>query len=112
MKLKDYKDHLSKKETDDFIIKEMVKNTFNYFKDNKIDLKQYPNLNEMIQRWQIIVQNQEKRKFEKGEKEIYLDLLKNQRRFLFYLNNRHKEIDEKIIRTFVSKIDLEEQRVL
>lgn len=69
-----------------------------------------PHLQRMIEQWEHKLSQPENMKISAENKQNYLDLLENQRRFLTELN-KDPSLDEEIIRWQTYQIDLEEERI-
>lgn len=124
----DFHDHKPVKETERLIRKGLAKESLSYLKENNTckDVHQGKLLQTMVEHWQQQLkfnpsaqqkENSDKSRESKvaplyGEAaQVYYNILEQQKLYLYRLNQEHEDIDESIIRHFIHRIDLEEERI-
>jgi len=112
VKLPDFKDYLPEEEAVNVIKSGLAKSTLahidiNYNEELKHDL----HLQQISNKWQHFQNGQIDAILKKQSKVIQLDILEQQRNWLYEKNKSDNQIDEEVIRRFLHQIDLEEERI-
>lgn len=128
----DFHDHKPVKETERLIRNGLAKESLNYLKKNNTcrDVHQGKLLHTMVEHWQqqlsfnpaTLSNSDRDSKGEDGKDveatplygdaaKVYYNVLEQQRLYLYRLNREREDIDENIIRRFIHRIDLEEERI-
>lgn len=112
LKLSDTHHCLSEEETENRLRKGMKHAAFTYLKENHQDKKAE---NIYFQKLMDRLEQEDKEgsvyKLSDQAKEIYFETLEEQRKWLREENKNNPEIDEEIIRHYLHKLDLEEERL-
>lgn len=106
-----FDDYLSEEEAHLKIRKEILTHSSKLIQEKFGDrIKEEKELNEYLKKWQ---DNNDDLplEFTKEKKTFYLELLNQQRKLLLYLNASEHKIDEDLIRKYLKKIDLEEEKI-
>lgn len=110
----DFHDHKSLKETERLIRRGLANESLKYLKKNSTcqDVHQSQLLYTMVKHWQNQLDRENKSAPLYGEAaRVYYNVLEQQRLYLYRLNREHEDIDENVIRRFIHRIDLEEERI-
>lgn len=104
--------HLPEEEAENLLRKGMRHTAFTYLNNNHQDKKEE---NEYFQKLMDRLEQEDKEdsvhKLSEDTKEIYFKTLEEQRKWLREENKRNQKIDEEIIRNYLLKLDLEEERL-
>lgn len=112
IKLPKFNDHFPDNETERFILRKLAKSSIDYLKENySKEMKNSFELRTVMGRWEQTLATEDEIRVPKHIKEIYVDVLDKKRNMLFELNNKYPKINEDVIRKFIHRIDLEEERV-
>ena len=112
LKLPKFNDHFPEHETERFILRKLAKSSIDYLTTNyKEEMKNSFELRAVVSRWEQRLVTEEELKIPDHIKEIYIDVLCKKRNILFEINNKYPKINEDIIRKFIHRIDLEEERI-
>jgi CPA1 family monovalent cation:H+ antiporter len=106
-----FDDHLPEEEAHKKIKKELFSHSTNLIQEKYGEkLKEKKELYQLLQNWQ---DNNDDLplNFTPEKKILYLELLHKQRELLISLNNDEHKMDEEIIRKYLKKIDLEEEKI-
>jgi len=106
-----FDDHLPEEEAHTKIKKELFNHSTNLIQEKYGEkIKEKKELAQLLQHWQ---ENNEDLplNFTDEKKSLYLELLNKQRELLISLNNVEHKIDEDLIRNYLHKIDLEEEKI-
>lgn len=110
--LPDFEDHLPEEETEKFIMRELAQNSLAYINSNyKSEIENSSLFRNLVNEWEQRLETEEKIHIPKNIKKIYLDVLEQKRNTLLNINRENPKIDEHIIRKFIHRIDLEEERI-
>ena len=110
--LPEFDDHLPENETEKFILKELAKNSLEYINSNyKSEIENNRTLRHYVSHWEERLESEENMKVPDHIRDIYLNVLEQKRKLLFKINNENPKINEDIIRKFILRIDLEEERI-
>lgn len=109
----DFHDHLPVGETEELIRKGMAQTSLDYLNEhrNKVKACDGGMLTGMIRHWEEQTSNSDALPYYQNVGDIYVEILERQRQYLYRLNRERADIDEDIIRRFVHRIDLEEERI-
>lgn len=113
-KFPDFHDHLPLSETEKLIRDGLAEESLSYIKQNNTcqDVHQGQLLYTMVKHWQQQLDGEQDSAPLYGEAaRIYYSVLEQQRMYLYRLNREHEDIDEDVIRRFIHRIDLEEERI-
>jgi monovalent cation/hydrogen antiporter len=112
LRLNDFNDHLSEEETEHLIREELSKTSLKYILENHpSEIAQSPFLQKLVHKWQYLTGQEDSVLLPDQVKPIYRNVLEEQRRWLIEKNQTDKHINEEIIRKFLYKIDLEEEKM-
>lgn len=112
IKLKEYEDHIPEQEAEAMILNLIGNKALSFFSEKYQDeIPKYPMLKQMENYWEERLAEECKLHLPERAKEIYKELLHEQRIALAELNNTYPQIDEEIIRKHINKIDIEETRI-
>lgn len=105
-------DYLPEDESDELIREALAKHSLHHLTTNYADeLDHHLVLKQMAMKWQAKRDESMEVDMSAKSKEIYLDLLKQQRQWLLKKNQEDKHMDEDIIRKHLHKIDIEEEKL-
>ena len=112
IKFPDFKDHLPEKETEQMIRQEMLQCGLDYIRKNYGDGKTCHDagVQRLVEFWNRQL-SEEDNTLSPHAKAVYIEVLRQQRTYLYNRNRTSKEIDEEIIRRYLYRIDLEEERI-
>ena len=106
-----FDDHLPEEEAHTKIKRELFNHSTKLIQEKYGEkIKEKKELAQLLQHWQ---ENNEDLplNFTDEKKSLYLELLNKQRELLISLNNVEHKIDEDLIRNYLHKIDLEEEKI-
>ncbi|CAM2941519.1 Na+/H+ antiporter [Chryseobacterium flavum] len=104
--------YLSEEETEHFLRKEMRRIAFRYLDENyKERRNENEYFNKLMDRWEQEDKEDSVHKLSDEAKEIYFETLEQQRIWLREENRRNPNIDEEYIRHYLTRLDLEEERL-
>ncbi|WP_126973969.1 Na+/H+ antiporter [Gynurincola endophyticus] len=110
--LPEFDDHLPEEETEKMIRHELTKVSLNYLQQHhKMALDNNFYLRHLEKIWETQQQAPEEELLTKEVKLVYLRILEQQRQLLLEKNKKEARIDEEIIRRFLHRIDLEEEKI-
>ena len=105
-------DYLPEDESDKLIQEELAKHSLNHLTTNYNDeIDHHLILKQMAAKWQAKSDENMEANMSPKSKEIYLDLLQQQRQWLLKKNQEDKHMDEDVIRKHLHKIDIEEEKL-
>lgn len=112
-KFPDYRDHLPDDKASEYIRRELAMCSLDYIHSNPIsDSEAKALVDRLTEYWNNRLNYVEHfLPSKKEEKEYFYQLCHKQRLFLYEMNRKHPEISEELIRLFVYRIDLEEERL-
>ncbi len=113
LKLKDYNDHISERETEKIIFQTIRKASEEFLKSTPDERCQNPQLKRIADFWLKDMEEEceTERLISEETKEIYSELIEYQRSALVRLNKERKDIEEELIREYIYRLDLTEQRM-
>ena len=115
LKFPDYDDHLPPEETERMIRIGMAQASLDYLRHNDkcVDVTRSAMLNSLVAHWNEQLETEGSATLYDDElRKNYHNILNEQRLWLNKLNNENERVDEEIIRHFIHRIDLEEERLL
>lgn len=112
IKLPSFDDHLPEDETEKLIREELARETLNYLRENhQQELKNNSALQQLVNRWEVKLNDNETTFIAPNIKSIYISALERQRQLLIKKNRNNPRIDEEVVRRFLHRIDLEEEKL-
>ncbi|MBC9930188.1 Na+/H+ antiporter [Chitinophaga qingshengii] len=112
VKLPDFNDHLPEEETEILIREELATASLDYIQQyHAEELEHSFHLQKLASQWQNQLQSDETVAVPEQIKTAYQNILNHQRQHLLDKNNNNERIDEEIIRKFLHRIDLEEEKL-
>lgn len=112
IKLTDIYDPIPREEAYNNVRKELAEFALNYLQTNYEDqAKNNPSLQQLIQKWEQYSNGVDDEAIGIELKEIYLDLLNQQRAWLRNKNKEDQTLDESIIRKQMHYLDIEEEKL-
>ena len=103
---------MSEEESEHFLRREMRKVAFRYLDENyKERRSENEYFNRLMDRWEQEDKEDSVHKLSDEAKEIYFETLEQQRIWLRAENRRNPNIDEEYIRHYLTRLDLEEERL-
>ena len=115
LKFPNYDDHLPPEETERMIRIGMAQASLDFLqRNNKCeDVTRSALLNSLVAHWNELLESEGSATLYDDElRKNYHNILTEQRLWLNKLNNENERVDEEIIRHFIHRIDLEEERLL
>lgn len=112
IKLPVFDDHMPEEETEKMLREELATASLNHVESNHpTELQESVVLQKLSMHWKNQLLTEEAGVMPATIKAIYLDVLNKQRKLLLHKNKNEARIDEEIIRKFLHKIDLEEEKI-
>lgn len=112
VKVPTFNDHFTEEETENMIRVELAKISLEYLQEHHAsELATSFHLQKMAKYWENQLQAEENNYFPAHIKEIHLSMLAKQRHVLLHKNRTEPRIDEEIIRKYLYRIDLEEEKL-
>ncbi|MET6998347.1 Na+/H+ antiporter [Chitinophaga defluvii] len=112
VKLPDFNDHLPEEETENLLGEELARESLLHLTQNhQPELERSLLLQKLASQWQGQLEADELVIVSENVKLIYKDILEKQRHLLLHKNKNEQRIDEEIIRKFLHRIDLEEEKL-
>lgn len=94
------------------LFKEMTAETLHYLQEKYGDkIQDYPHVMKMVAKWEKKYNDVENVCRTIPSKNLYIDLLEFQRRWLLKKNSESKDLDEDVIKKHLMRLDLEEERL-
>ena len=115
VKFHNYDDHLPHEETERMIRIGMAQASLDYLRHNNkcVDVTRSALLNSLVAHWNEQLETEGSATLYDDElRKNYHNILNEQRLWLNKLNNENERVDEEIVRHFIHRIDLEEERLL
>ena len=115
VKFPNYDDHLPPEETERIIRIGMAQTSLDFLQRNNkcADVTRSALLNSLVTHWNELLESEGLATLYDDElRKNYHNILKEQRLWLNKLNNENERVDEEIVRHFIHRIDLEEERLL
>lgn len=110
--LPEFKDYLPEEEAIDLIKKGMAQRTLDHIDNTYSEqLNHDTYLQQLSFKWKEMSNRIPEAEVRAESKRIHLDILEQQRQWLLNKNKRDDKIDEEVIRKFLRKIDLEEEKI-
>ncbi|MCR5077524.1 MAG: Na+/H+ antiporter [Prevotella sp.] len=109
----DFHDHLPVDTTEAIIRKGMADTSLRYLQANNQckDVGSSRLLQNLVEHWERQLETDESMPLYASASHVYREVLEQQRLYLHRLNRENRNIDESIIRRFIHRIDLEEERL-
>jgi CPA1 family monovalent cation:H+ antiporter len=105
-------DDLPRDEAFNLLRKELAEHASDYLKANYSDqIQNNPSLQQLIQKWEQHSNGIDHESVGKELKDIYLDLLNQQRKWLINKNKEDQTLDETVIRRQMHYLDIEEEKL-
>ncbi|UAY55552.1 Na+/H+ antiporter [Arachidicoccus terrestris] len=112
IKLPDFKDYIPEAQADDLIEKELATRSLQYVSENYTSQTQtHPFLYQLTSKWKNKEIGDTESSISVDIKEVYADLLAQQRLWLLAKNEIDKSLDEDVIRKHLHRIDIEEEKL-
>ncbi|RXK80822.1 Na+/H+ antiporter [Filimonas effusa] len=112
VKLPEFHDHLPEDETGKLLREELAKASLAYLNEHhKAELGSNLLLQQFANKWELQLNAEEGADIHESIKPIYIGVLEKQRHLLLNMNRKEQRIDEEIIRRFLHRIDLEEEKI-
>lgn len=112
IKLPDFNDHLPEEEAEDLIREELAKESLRYLtQHHPAELEQNHHLQKLALQWQNQLNPDGSPGVTEHTRVIYKTVLEKQRQVLLHKNKQEQRVDEELIRKFLHKIDLEEEKL-
>lgn len=115
VKFPNYDDHLPPEETERIIRIGMAQASLDFLQRNDkcVDVTRSAMLNNLVTYWNEQLESEGSATLYDDElRKNYHNILNEQRLWLNKLNNENERVDEEIVRHFIHRIDLEEERLL
>ncbi len=107
-----WKDHLPEEETETLLREELATVSLNYIQENHAtDLEHSFHLKKLASQWRNQLQSEAEPEVPEYVKVAYRKVLEEQRQLLLKKNNSEERIDEEIIRKYLHRIDLDEEKL-
>jgi CPA1 family monovalent cation:H+ antiporter len=107
----EYSDYLPEEEADLFVQKQLATNALQHLNDRySVQLADHPFLQQLAAKWHSARNEQADPVISAESKSIYLDVLDRQRQWLLS-KEADAVLDEQIIRKYLTRIDLEEEKL-
>lgn len=112
VQLPDFNDHLPEEETETLIREELATTSLHYLQQHHAEeLEHSFHLKKLASQWRNELQSDEPATVPEQVKIAYQNVLDHQRQHLLDKNKNNERIDEEIIRKFLHRIDLEEEKL-
>lgn len=115
VKLPNYDDHLPHEETQRIIRIGMAQASLDFLERNNMceDIPHSAVLNNLVNHWNELLESEGSATlYDEVVRKTYREILEEQRLWLNKLNNENERVDEELVRHFIHRIDLEEERLL
>lgn len=115
VKLPNYDDHLPHAETQRIIRIGMAQASLDFLERNNMceDIPHSAVLNNLVNHWNELLESEGSATlYDEVVRKTYREILEEQRLWLNKLNNENERVDEELVRHFIHRIDLEEERLL
>jgi len=107
----DFGDTLPDEDADQLLRKQLATHTLTYLhRHYSKQLNTYPILQQMAAKWEDSSHLADDPLVSEEFKVIYGDILEQQRKWLLHKNNKEQHIDEELIRKYIQRLDLEEEK--
>lgn len=112
LQLPDYNDHMPEEEAEEQIRRAVAEMTVNHLNQNyQTELQGSLYLQKLAYHWEAQMNAEDTAIVSEEVKRIYRDVLEKQRQLLIQTNRNEQRIDEEIVRRYLHKIDLEEEKL-
>ena len=115
VKLPNYDDHMPHAETQRIIRIGMAQTSLDFLERNNMckDITHSAVLNNLVNHWNELLESEGSATlYDEVVRKTYREILEEQRLWLNKLNNENERVDEELVRHFIHRIDLEEERLL
>lgn len=115
VKLPNYDDHMPHAETQRIIRIGMAQASLDFLERNNMceDITHSAVLNNLVNHWNELLESEGSATlYDEVVRKTYREILEEQRLWLNKLNNENERVDEELVRHFIHRIDLEEERLL
>lgn len=115
VKLPNYDDHMSHAEAQRIIRIGMAQASLDFLERNNMceDITHSAVLNNLVNHWNELLESEGSATlYDAVVRNTYREILEEQRLWLNKLNNENERVDEELVRHFIHRIDLEEERLL
>ena len=115
VKLPNYDDHMPHAETQRIIRIGMAQASLDFLEHNNMceDITHSAVLNNLVNHWNELLESEGSATlYDEVVRKTYREILEEQRLWLNKLNNENERVDEELVRHFIHRIDLEEERLL
>ena len=112
MKLPAFNDHLPEQETESIIRKGLADVSLRYLRENEMCevISDSQHLQSMVSHWMTQLEEEQTPLYD-ASSELYSNILDQQRLYLYHLNKEQANINEDIVKRFIRRIDLEQERL-
>jgi len=115
VKLPNYDDHMPHAEAQRIIRIGMAQTSLDFLERNNMckDITHSAVLNNLVNHWNELLESEGSATlYDEVVRKTYREILEEQRLWLNKLNNENERVDEELVRHFIHRIDLEEERLL
>ncbi|MGP1468056.1 MAG: Na+/H+ antiporter [Hoylesella shahii] len=115
VKLPNYEDHMPHAETQRIIRIGMAQASLDFLERNNMceDITHSAVLNNLVNHWNELLESEGSATlYDEVVRKTYREILEEQRLWLNKLNKENERVDEELVRHFIHRIDLEEERLL
>lgn len=115
VKLPNYDEHMSHAEAQRIIRIGMAQASLDFLERNNMseNITHSAVLNNLVNHWNELLESEGSATFyDEVMRNTYREILEEQRLWLIKLNNENERVDEELVRHFIHRIDLEEERLL
>ena len=113
MKLPAFNDYLPEQETESIIRKGLADVSLRYLRENEMCelISDSQHLQSMVSHWMTQLEEEGQTPLYDASSELYSNILDQQRLYLYHLNKEQANINEDIVKRFIRRIDLEQERL-
>ena len=113
MKLPAFNDYLPEQETESIIRKGLADVSLRYLRENEMCelISDSQHLQSMVSHWMTQLEEEGQTPLYDASNELYSNILDQQRLYLYHLNKEQANINEDIVKRFIRRIDLEQERL-
>ena len=113
MKLPTFNDYLPEQETESIIRKGLADVSLRYLRENEMCelISDSQHLQSMVSHWMMQLEEEGQTPLYDASSELYSSILDQQRLYLYHLNKDQVNINEDIVKRFIRRIDLEQERL-
>ena len=113
MKLPAFNDYLPEQETESIIRKGLADVSLRYLRENEMCelISDSQHLQSMVSHWMTQLEKEGQTPLYDASSELYSNILDQQRLYLYHLNKEQANINEDIVKRFIRRIDLEQERL-